>query len=186
MARIDPPSSWLIHVKARRPRMCWFCIQRLPTTVRCASGSQQYLEGVSHEGTCLSRAWPEGDRRSSQAGDSGARRRDREDVENHHLRHRPAHPEGRCRDLRAGPHPRPRRSRHRRFRRRRRYRVPPRRSGADLLHLILRQMRVLPARHVLALHDRRLDLRQRDRRNPGGICPHAACRHQSLPDPRRR
>ena len=32
----------------------------------------------------------------------------------------------------------------------------------------------LSARNVLALHDRRLDLRQRNRRNPSGICPHAA------------
>ena len=34
------------------------------------------------------------------------------------------------------------------------------RPGSDLLHLVLRNMRLLPARHVLALRDRRLDPRQ--------------------------
>ena len=88
-------------------------------------------------------------------------------------------------DLCTGPHPRPRRRRRRRVRGRWRYRLPARRSGADLLHLLLRQVRVLPARHVFALHHRRLDSGQRDRRHPGGICAHSARRHQPLPDPRR-
>ena len=34
------------------------------------------------------------------------------------------------------------------------------RPRADLLHHRVRQVRLLPARHVLALHDRRLDSRQ--------------------------
>ena len=50
-----------------------------------------------------------------------------------------------------------------------RHRLQARRPGADLLHLVLRQMRVLPQGHVLALHDRRLDPRQHDRRHPGRI-----------------
>ena len=44
-----------------------------------------------------------------------------------------------------------------RFRGRCGYRFPSRRPGSDLLHLILRKMRILPARHVFPLHNRRLD-----------------------------
>ena len=86
----------------------------------------------------------------------------------------------------AGAHPRPRGGRRRRRGRPWRHRLPPWRPRADLLHLGLRQVRVLPAGDVLPLHDRRLDPRQRDRRNPGRVRPHPARRHQSLSDPDRR
>ena len=113
-------------------------------------------------------------------------RRHRQNGQDHHLRHRPAYPEGRRRHLRARTHSRPRGRRRGRCRGPRRDGVSSRRPGADLLHLGLRQMRLLPARHVFALHDRRLDPRQRDRRDPGRIRPHPPRRHQPLSDPRRR
>jgi cation transport ATPase len=65
-------------------------------------------------------------------------------------------------------------------RRRRRHELPSRRSRADFVHLRLRQMRLLPQGHVFALHHRRLDPRQRDRRHAGRICAHPACRHEPL------
>ena len=70
-------------------------------------------------------------------------------------------------------------------RRRRRYRVSSRRSRSDLVHLGLRPMRVLPQGHVLALHDRRLDSGQRNRRDASGIRAYSARRHQPLPRARR-
>ena len=61
-----------------------------------------------------------------------------------------------------------------------RHGVQTRRSCADFLHHLLRQMRLLPQGHVFALHDRRLDSRQQDQRHAGGICAHSPCRYQPL------
>ena len=64
--------------------------------------------------------------------------------------------------------------------------IPSRRPCPDLLHLLLRQMRILPQGDVFPLRDGRLDPGQRDRRHPGGIRPDPPCRHQPLSHPRRR
>ncbi len=50
----------------------------------------------------------------------------------------------------------------------------------DFLRQRLREMRLLQKADVFALHDRRLDSRQHDRRHPGGIRPNSPCRQQPL------
>ena len=44
-------------------------------------------------------------------------------------------------------------------------------------------LRALPQRHVLALHDRRLDIGQQHRWHPGGIRAVPPCRHEPASDP---
>ena len=130
------------------------------------------------------RAWED----EAEARHPGARRCDCPHHRFDHLRHRPAHPEGRRADGGAGPHSRPRRRRHRRGGRPGCDDLPRRRPRADLLHHGLRHLRLLPAGDVVALPDRRLDSRQHDRRHPGRIRAHSACRHQPVsraPDPPR-
>ena len=110
-------------------------------------------------------------------------RRHRQDHQDHHLRHRPAYPQGRRADLRA-------RAASSATRASASWKVgagvtafkPGDRVLISCI-ILLRQMRVLPARHVFPLHHRRLDPRQHDRRHPGRICAHPACRHQPLPFP---
>ena len=77
----------------------------------------------------------------------------------------------------------PRRRRRGGLGRRRRDHLQAGRPRAHLLHLGVRQVRVLPPRHVLALRHRRPDPRQRDRRHPGRVRAHPARRHQPLSDP---
>ena len=62
------------------------------------------------------------------------------------------------------------------------------RHGADLVHHVLRQVRLLQEGNVLALPRRRLDPRKHDRRDPGRVRPDPARRHQpaSAPAGRRR
>ena len=115
---------------------------------------------LDDESSRLSRAREEGPGRPSEAGDHGAHGRDRQDHQDDDLRHRPAHPQGRRPELPARPHSRSRRRRHRRQGRAGRHGVQAGRPGPDLLHQRLRQMRLLPQAHVLALHHRRLDPRQ--------------------------
>ena len=58
-----------------------------------------------------------------------------------------------------------------------------RRPGDHLLRHGLREVRLLPERHVLALPRRGLDPRQHHRRHAGGVRAHPACRHEPLPLP---
>ena len=66
----------------------------------------------SHEGTRLRRRGPPILDRRPRPGRQGPRRRDRAGRRGHHLRHRPAHPQGRRARGRVGSHPRARGGRH--------------------------------------------------------------------------
>ena len=92
-----------------------------------------------------------------------------------HLRHRPAHPQGRC--ARGTPRHGPRARGRRRGRRggQRRAHGPSRRPGPGLVHHRLRPLPLLPGEHVRTVPGRRrLDPRPPDRRHPGRVRPRAA------------
>ena len=58
------------------------------------------------------------------------------------------------------------------------------RQGPDLLHHLLRQVRLLPEGRCTRTAARRLDPRQHHRRHPGRVRAHPARRHQPLSPPR--
>ena len=104
--------------------------------------------------------------------DPGPDRRRRPGGHDHDLRHRPAHPAGRRRRGDRRPDPRPRGRRHGHRGRRGGERLRRRRPGAGPGHHQVRPVRVLPARHAVALPDRRrhrLDLRPPHRRHAGRV-----------------
>ena len=84
----------------------------------------------------------------------------------------------------ARPHPRPRGRRHRRARSG--SAVTAFKPGDRVLISCITacgKCDYCRKRHVLALHDRRLDPRQQHRRHAGRVRAHPACRHEPLSDP---
>ena len=63
-----------------------------------------------------------------------------------------------------------------------RHHVQAGRQGVDIVHQLLRSLRVLPQGHVLALHNRWLAVGSPHRRNPSRVCAHSLCRYQPIPD----
>ena len=144
------------------------------------SANQEHRDR-SHEGAGLSRSGQARLGRDAPPGDPEHDRRHRPDHHLHHLRYRPAHPEGRPAGCDAGPDSRARGHRRRDGGGYGGHGRSSRRSGDHLLCHGLREVRLLSERHVLALPRRGLDPRQHHRRHAGGARAHPACRHESLP-----
>ena len=114
-------------------------------------------------------------------------RRHRAGRRRDHLRHRPAHPQGRRARGDRRPHPRPRGGRHRRGGRRRRQERHGRRPRPRLVHHRVRRVPVLPRGPLRAVpRRRRLDPRAPDRRHAGRVRAGAVRRHLDVPGAGRR
>ncbi len=135
------------------------------------------------EGPGLSRPRPALLGGEAEAADQGRDRRRGPDHDHDHLRNRPPHPQGRRAERDRRPHPRARRRGDRRGDRDRGHRHPQGRHRPHLLHHVLRPLRLLQARHVLALQGRRLDPREHHRRHPGRVRAHPARGHEPLRPP---
>ncbi|CAA9483076.1 MAG: Threonine dehydrogenase and related Zn-dependent dehydrogenases, partial [uncultured Rubrobacteraceae bacterium] len=133
------------------------------------------------EGVGLPRSRREGMGVQGGPGHRASHGRGGQDRHHDHLRHRPAHPQGRRSDGDGGPYFRPRGGRHGGRGRHGRRGRPGGRSGARLVHLGLRAVRVLPAGFAEPVYERGwLDPGPPRGRDAGRIRAHALRGHQPL------
>ena len=175
------PRSCSTSLPARAPA----CLSRRPTESTSSSRRVRQRhptrERQSDESACLPRA-----RRTSMGirprpVHHRADGRHRPDRLVDDLRHRPAHPQGRCPRGEARDDPRPRSGRNRRRNRRRGHDHRGRRPGARLVHQRLRALPLLQGGPLRPLHRRRrLDLRPPHRRPSGRVRARALRGHLRL------
>ena len=165
------------------------CLNRtVPTRRRPNSAAKSPPSAASapdaRPGVSRSRSARVGRDTASRAPRADRRHRPRHDL--HDLRDRPSHSEGRRAVGDRGPDPRARGYRGGHRGRGGRHHLSRRRPRPDLVHHLVRPLRLLPEADVLPLSPWWLDPWEHHRRHPGRLRAHPVCGYQSLRDPGRR